>query len=45
MYNSAAAAGTQLQKMVTVLDNRDERNGFLLELIATSLDARQIENR
>src|SRR5215510_3073790 len=44
MYNSAAAAGTQFQKMVTVLDNRDERYGFLLELIPASLDARQIEN-
>src|SRR5262249_12368787 len=44
MYNGAAAAGAQFQKMMTVLDNRDQRNRFLLELIATSLDARQVEN-
>src|SRR5215510_10217269 len=44
MYNGAAAAGAQLQEMMTVLDNRDERNGFLFELITTSLDARQVEN-
>src|SRR5262245_7175159 len=44
MYSSAAAAGAQLQKMMTVLDNRRERNGFLFEFIATSLDAGQVEN-
>jgi len=40
----AAVLGAKLQEMVAVLDHDDERHRLLGELVASGLDARQIEN-
>ena len=42
--DDAAIGGAQLEQMVAILDDADQRNRFLIELVAAGLDARQIEN-
>ena len=39
-----AITGPQLEKMMTIFNDGNKRNGFLFEFIATGFDARQIEN-
>ena len=44
MDRDAAIVRAQLEQMVTIFDDGHERHGFLVELVAAGLDARQIED-
>ena len=39
MNDDAAVARAQFQKVMTILNDGNERNGFLLELVAAGFDA------
>ena len=40
----AAVGGAQLEQVVAILDDADQRDRLLVELVAAGLDAREIEN-
>src|SRR5690242_4241425 len=44
MNCDVATAGTEFQQMVAVLNNTDQRNGFLVKFVSSGFDPRQVEN-